>query len=132
MYCHAGHGGVELKRLIGVLVTALGIWVAVALVPGLHFDGDWLPFLLVALIFSVVNTILKPIVKLFSLPFILVTFGLFLLVVNALMLQITLWIAAPDRLDLGITSDGFFWATFLGALVISFVQMVVNSFIDAE
>lgn len=121
-----------MKRVIGVLVTALGIWVAVALVSGLDFDGDWLPFLLVALILSVINAVIKPIVKLLSLPFILITFGLFLLVVNALMLQFTVWLAAPERLDLGLTSTGFFWATFLGALVISLVQMVVNVFIDAE
>lgn len=121
-----------MKRILGVLVTALGIWVAVALVSGLKFDGDWLPFLLVALILSIINAVLKPIVKLLSLPFILVTFGLFLLLVNALMLQLTLWLAAPDRLDLGFTSDGFFWSTFLGALVISFVQMIVNNFIDTD
>lgn len=121
-----------LRRVIGVLITALGIWVAVAVVSGLEFEGDWLPFLLVALILSVVNTVIKPIVKLLSLPFILLTFGLFLLIVNALMLQLTLWLAAPGRLDLGLTSDGFFWSTFLGAVVISLVQMVVNVFVDAE
>ena len=131
MYCPF-ESEVDMKRVIGVLVTALGIWVAVALVSGLDFDGDWLPFLLVALILSVINAVIKPLVKLLSLPFILITFGLFLLVVNALMLQFTVWLAAPERLDLGLTSTGFFWATFLGALVISLVQMIVNAFIDAE
>jgi putative membrane protein len=60
------------------------------------------------------------------------TFGLFLLVINALMLQLTLWISSPTVLDLGFSSDGFFWSTFLGALVISLVQMVVNIFVDTD
>lgn len=120
------------KRVLGVLVTALGIWVAVSLISGLDFEGSWVTFLLVALILSVINFVVKPIVKLLSLPAIILSLGLFLLVVNALMLQLTLWLAAPDRLDLGFTSDGFFWSTFLGAVVISLVQMIVNAFVDTE
>ncbi len=121
-----------MKRILGVLVTALGIWVAIAIVPGLNFTGSWVVFLVVALILSLVNAIVKPILKLLSLPFVVATFGLFLLVINALMLQLTLWIASPGVLDLGFTSDGFFWATFLGAVVISAVQMVVNLFLDTD
>jgi len=121
-----------MKRLLGVLVTALGIWVAVAIVPGLNFTGSWVVFAAVALILSLVNAIVKPILKLLSLPFVVATFGLFLLVINAVMLQLTLWIASPNALDLGLTSDGFFWSTFLGAVVISVVQMIVNAFLDTD
>ncbi|HEY5889800.1 MAG TPA: phage holin family protein [Acidimicrobiia bacterium] len=121
-----------MKRLLGVLVTALGIWVAIAIVPGLDFTGNWVVFLGVALILSLVNAIVKPILKLLSLPFVVATVGLFLLVINALMLQLTLWLASPEIFDLGFTSDGFFWATFLGAVVISAVQMVVNLFLDTD
>lgn len=121
-----------MKRILGVLVTALGIWVAVSLISGLHFEGSWPTFLLVALILSVINFVVKPIVKLLSLPAIILTLGLFLLIVNALMLQLTLWLAAPERLGIGFTSDGFFWSTLLGAVVISLVQMIVNAFIDTE
>lgn len=121
-----------MKRVLGILVTALGIWVAVAIVPGLDFTGEWWQFLLLALILSVVNAVVKPVVKLLSLPVLLLTLGLFLLVINALMLSLTVWLADPARLDLGLTSDGFFWSTFLGALVISIVQSVVNLFIDAD
>jgi putative membrane protein len=121
-----------MKRLLGVLVTALALWVAVALVDGLDFDGNWLAFALVALILAVINMVVKPIVKLLSLPIVLLTLGLFLLVVNALMLSLTIWLAAPERLDLGLTSTGFFWATFLGALVISVVQTVVDIFFDID
>ncbi len=121
-----------MKRLIGILVTALAIWVAEVIVPGLDFIGKWWAFLLVALILSIINSVVKPIVKLLSLPVVLATLGLFLLVINALMLSLTVWLADPARLDLGLTSDGFFWATFLGAVVISIVQSVVNLFIDAD
>jgi putative membrane protein len=121
-----------MKRLVGVLVTALGIWIAVAIVPGLEFTGNWLLFGAVALILSLVNALVKPILKLLTLPFVMMTFGLFLLVINALMLQLTLWISSPAVLDLGFSSDGFFWSTFLGALVISLVQMVVNIFVDTD
>lgn len=121
-----------MKRIVGVLVTALGIWIAVAIVPGLDFTGSWVLFGLVALILSAINTVVKPILKILSLPFVLVTFGLFLLIVNALMLQLTLWLASPDVFDLGFSSDGFWWSTFLGAVVISLVQMIVNTFLGTD
>src|SRR5688572_28745407 len=111
----------SMKRVIGLLVTALAIWVAAAIVPGLDFAGEWWAFLLVALILSVINSVVKPVVKLLSLPVVLLSLGLFLLVINALMLSLTVWLADPARLDLGLTSDGFFWSTFLGAVVISIV-----------
>jgi putative membrane protein len=121
-----------MRKVIGVLVTALAMWVAVAIVPGLDFSGEWYTFLLVAVILSIINAVIKPIVKLLSLPVVLLSLGLFLLVINALMLSLTVWLADPSRLDLGLTSDGFFWATFLGALVISIVQSIVNMFIDTD
>ncbi|MGF1617846.1 MAG: phage holin family protein [Acidimicrobiia bacterium] len=121
-----------MKRVVGILITALAIWVAVSIVPGLDFSGEWWAFLLVALILSVINSVVRPVVKLLSLPVVLLTLGLFLLVINALMLSLTVWLADPARLDLGLTSDGFFWSTFLGALVISIVQSVVNLFIDTD
>lgn len=121
-----------MKRILGVLVTALGIWVAVTIVSGLEFDGSWLAFALVSLILSVINALVKPIAKLLSLPIVILTLGLFLLVVNALMLQLTLWLSSPDLLDLGLTSTGFFWATFLGALVISLVRGALDLFFDLD
>jgi putative membrane protein len=121
-----------MRKVIGVLVTALAIWVAVEFVPGLNFSGEWYTFLLVAVILSIINAVIKPIVKLLSLPVVLFTLGLFLLVINALMLSLTVWLADSSRLDLGLTSDGFFWSTFLGAVVISVVQAIVNTFVDTD
>lgn len=111
--------------IVKLLATAAGLWVAVQVVSGLEYEGDWVTFAILALILAVVNTVVKPIAKMLSFPLILLTLGLFLLVVNALMLALVVWLAQPDRLDLGLTSEGFF-ATFLGALVISVIAWVAE------
>jgi putative membrane protein len=116
-----------LKRLIQLAATAAGVWVAVQLVPGLDFDGSGWAFLGVAVLVAIANMIVKPILSFFSFPLILVTLGLFLLVINAAVLQLVVWLSAPERLDLGLTSTGFFWATFLGALVISIVRWILEA-----
>ena len=77
-----------------------------------------------AAIFGLVNAFVKPIVKLFSLPFIILTLGLFTLVVNALMLQMTSWLAGALNLDFHV--DAFFWDAILGALIITFVSLLLN------
>jgi putative membrane protein len=69
--------------------------------------------------------VVKPIINVLSLPLILITFGLFLLVTNALALQVAIWLSS-SVFDLGLTSEGFFWSTFLGALVISVVSTVLE------
>lgn len=115
-----------MKRILGLAATAAGVWVAVLLIDGLEFDGSEWAFIGVALLVALSNMIIKPILKLLSLPVILLTFGLFLFVINALVLQLVVWLAAPERLDLGLTSTGFFWATFLGAIVISVVRGVID------
>ena len=116
------------KLIIKVVITGAAVWVAQAIVPGLKFDGSVWAFLGVAVIFVVVNTIVKPIINIFSIPFILMTLGLFLLVTNAIVLQLVVWLSGT--FDLGFTSDGFFWATFLGALVISFVRFILDKVLD--
>jgi uncharacterized membrane protein YvlD (DUF360 family) len=63
---------------------------------------------------------------------VILTLGLFLLITNALVLQLVIWLSEPERLDLGITSTGFFWATFLGALVISVVRFVVERVVKVD
>ncbi len=83
--------------------------------------------LLVAVLFGIVNAIVTPIVKLLSLPFIVLTLGLFLLVVNALMLLLTREIA--QALDLSFRVDGF-WTAVWGGLVISLVGMALNAALD--
>ncbi len=101
-------------------VNLAGLWVAAQIVPGVHVDD--LPSLLAGTaIFAVVNVLLRPLANLVSCCLIVFTFGLFVLVINALLLAVTAWIAG--RLDLAFRVDGF-WAAFFGALVISAVSLV--------
>ena len=115
--------------VLKLAVTAGAIWVAVWIVDGLVFEGGFWAFVGVSLILLVANAIVKPILNLFSLPLILVTLGLFLLITNALVLQLTIWLSG-DVFDLGLSSTGFFWATFLGALVISLVRWAADAALD--
>lgn len=110
--------------IIRLAITGAALWVAVALVPGLEFDGTFLQFIGVTAIVLVANAIVKPILNVLSIPLILLTLGLFLLITNALALQIAVWLSGS--LDLGFASSGFFWATFLGALVVSVVRMILD------
>jgi putative membrane protein len=112
--------------LIKLAITALGVWVAFSIVPGLDFDGSIWNLIVIAVVLSLVNAIVKPLMNLLSLPLVILTLGLFLLVTNALALQLVIWLSEPERLDLGLTSTGFFWATFLGALVISVVRFATE------
>ena len=113
--------------------TAAAVAVAAWLFDDIWFDGPTmgmdevqekiLPLLLVSLILGAVSVFVEPVVKVLSLPFIVLTVGLFLLVINAAMLLLTAWIAG--RLDIGFHVEGF-WTALLGSIVIT----VVNSFID--
>jgi putative membrane protein len=115
--------------IIKLAITGASLWAAVWLVPGLDFSGTFWMFLGVTVIVVLANAVVKPILKVLSIPFIIFTFGLFILVVNALVLQLALWLSG-SVFDLGISSTGFFWATFLGALVISVVSMILEAVFD--
>jgi putative membrane protein len=116
-----------MDRIVQLLINAGALYVAVLLVPNLDFDfapdGAWLKFLVVAFIFGLVNTFVRPILQIFTLPITLMTLGLFLLVINALMLLLTDLIS--DELALGLVVGDFF-AALLGAIVISLVGFVLS------
>jgi putative membrane protein len=115
--------------LLRVVVSALSLGAAAWLFDGIEVVGrdtgkQALTLLAVALIFGVVNAVVAPVVKVLSLPFIILTLGLLLLLINAAMLWLTSAIA--QGLDLGFRVDGF-WTTVLGAIVISVVSAVLSS-----
>lgn len=117
--------------LIRVVINGIALWVAALVVDGVDLaegDATWgrklLTIGLVALLFGLVNAVIKPIVKLFSLPFIVVTLGLFTFVVNAFMLQITEWIGRP--LGLSFAIDHFWWDAIMAAVVITLVSWVLS------
>ena len=105
--------------LIRVGVNGVALWVAALVLPGINLaEGDlgwgrklWTIFF-VAVIFGVVNAIIKPIAQLLSLPFIVLTLGLFIFIVNAFMLQLTEWLSG--WLDLSFSIDQFFWDAVFG------------------
>lgn len=111
-----------IRIVLKIAVYALAIWLAVQLVDGLHLDDPtWTGLAAIAVILAAVNAVVRPVIKLLSLPVVLLTLGLFLLVINAFMLWLTMRIS--DALELGLTSEGF-GSTFLGALVISVVVWI--------
>lgn len=122
-----------------LLTYAVGLAVAAWLVPGIGFDGadsgqaelqdKIVPLLAVALILGLVSTFIEPVIKVLSLPFIILTLGFLLLVINALMLLLTARLA--DAFDLGFTVDGF-WNALLGSLVITVVGWGVRTALPAE
>ena len=110
-----------MNLVLRLAINAGAVWLAVAMVDGLEFDGTWVALVIIAAVMAVINAIVKPVVKLLSLPFIVLTLGLFLLVVNAVMLQLV--VAISRATELGLDSTGF-GATFLGAIVVSLATWV--------
>ena len=119
------------QLIVKVVVNAVAIWVATAVVPGVAVSQDnanlgrkIVTLLIVGAIFGVVNALIKPIVKLFSFPFYVLTLGLFAFVVNALMLMLVSWLA--EQLNISFHIDDFFWSAIGAAIVVTFVSMVLN------
>jgi len=111
--------------VVRIFVNALALSAAAWLVPGISLSGGFADVLLVALVFGLVNAILKPLVLLLSLPFLLLTLGLFAFVVNAAMLLLT------ARLTEHLAVSGF-GAALLGSLVISVVSAVLGGALKDE
>ncbi len=117
-----------------LLTYAAGLAVAAWLLDGIWFNGPSagqaelrdkiLPLFVVALILGLVSTFIEPVIKLISLPFIILTLGFLLLVINALMLLLTARLA--DAFDLGFHVDGF-WSALVGAVIITLVGWGVRT-----
>jgi len=122
--------------LIKLAINALALLVAAWVVPGINLAASrgsatsrqWLALLGVALIFGIVNAIIRPIAFFLTLPLTLLTLGLFIFVLNALMLLLTSWIA--QGMDLGFRVNGFVPA-LVGSLIVSVVSWALNHLIDA-
>ena len=112
--------------VLRVAITTFAVWIAVAVVGGLEFDGDVWNLALIGLILGIVNASIKPILTVLSIPFIVLTLGLFLLVINWAMFALVVWLAGAERLDLGLVSSGF-WATFFGAVIVSLGSWITAS-----
>ena len=105
--------------LLRVVVNAVALWVAARLIDGIALSESVASILFVAIVFGLVNALIRPVALVLTFPALILTLGLFTLVVNAGMLALTAWLT--DSLSI----DGF-WAAFLGALVISLVSWVLS------
>ena len=115
--------------LTRLIINALALWLATRFVDGISFDGQ-MPFLLVvALVFGAVNTIVKPILMVLTFPFLIVTLGLFLLVLNAVMLWLTGAISDATGLGFHVSS---FKAAFIGGLVVTVVSFVLSLMVGSD
>lgn len=109
-----------LKTIANAVALAVAVWLLADITVSGDSTGDrTITLLLVALIFGVVNVVVKPIAKVLSFPVLVLTLGLFALVINALMLLLTSWVA--DKVDVGFHVEGFGTA-LLGGLIISIVS----------
>jgi putative membrane protein len=121
------------QLLLRLLINAVAIYVTVLIVPGIRFgDGgvDVGALLVVAIIFGIVNAVIKPIVALFTCPFYVLTLGLFTFIVNALMLLLTDWIAG----NVGVSEfqvDGF-WPALIGGIIIAVVSTLLSIFVSED
>jgi putative membrane protein len=110
------------KFFIRLLINGFALFAGVQLVPGIMVENsDPVTYLWLALIFAILNALLKPILKLLTCPFILLTLGLFMLLINTGLFYLTGWIGS--QFDYGFTVSGF-WSALLGALVVSIISMV--------
>lgn len=114
------HGGIR-RALIRVLITGIAVFLAITIVPGLEADS-LAAGIAAVLVLTFLNVILRPILFLLALPLIVFTLGLFLVVLNALLLELTAFLVK------GFTVSGF-WPSVGGALIISLVTTILNSWI---
>src|SRR3954451_15250263 len=125
-----------MRFLSWLVTTAVALAVATLLIDGIRFSGPihgqeeiqhkLVPLLLVSLIFGVITSFVKPVLTILSIPFIVITLGLFLLVINAALLLLPSWVA--DQLGVGFHVTGF-WPAVGGAIVITVVTWIVDGVI---
>jgi putative membrane protein len=123
-----------MRFLIWVVVNALALAAATLIMGDIRLTGDTvtdqaLTLLLVAVVFGVVNAIIRPIVTLLSLPFIVLTLGLLIFVINALMLLLTSWLS--QLFGLGFEVDGF-WTAVGGAIIITIATWVLELLLPGD
>jgi putative membrane protein len=111
-----------MKLLLRLAINAAALWIAAYFIHGIHIRGGLWALLIVAIVFGLVNALIKPIVKFFAFPFILLTLGLFTLVINTVLFGLT------ALLTQGLDIDGVVPA-FLGSLVVSVVSVVLSWFL---
>ncbi len=114
-----------MRLLVRWAINAIAIWAAIELVPGIEHTGSAGSLFLIALVFGLVNALVRPVLTLLTCPLIILTLGLGLLVINAAMLGLTAWLVPALQVD-------GFWPALLGSLIISIVSGLISSLIKDE
>jgi putative membrane protein len=115
--------------ILRLLVNAAALWVAVQIVPGITYTGSLASLLGVALVFGILNAVVRPLLVMLSLPLVIITLGLFTIILNALLLWLTS--AVSGSLGLQFNVSGF-WAAFFGAIVVSLVSILLSIFVAVQ
>jgi putative membrane protein len=119
-----------MKFLMRILITAIALWAATRLVSGITYHGNWLGLAGVALVFGLLNSIVRPILTFLAFPLLIVTLGLFTFVLNAVMLMLTSALSSSLGFDFHVAG---FWAALWGAIVVGIVSFLLSIFLpDGE
>lgn len=117
------------KFILRWAINAVALFVAVRFVPGIHLQSGWMSIIWLALIFGLINAFLRPLLKFLTCPLIILTLGLFTLLINTFLFWLTGEVG--QTFGVGFTLDGF-WPAFLGALIVSLVSLVMSLILKDE
>lgn len=118
------------KILVRWVISALALFVAAWMVPGIRVSGTaWVAYAVMAIILGLVNALVRPVLKLLTCPLILLTLGLFVLVINGFVLWLSAWIA--NQFGIGFYVEGF-WPAFWGALIVSIVTTILSALVKED
>jgi putative membrane protein len=117
------------KFILRWVVNAIALFLAVYLVPGVNLEGGWVSILWLALIFGLINAFLRPLLTLLTCPLIVLTLGLFTLLINTFLFWLTSQVG--QAFGIGFTIDGF-WPAFLGGLVVTVVSVIMSLILKDE
>lgn len=106
--------------LIRAIINAVAIFITASIVPGISVSSDIVPLLLIGIVITIVNTFIKPLIMLLSCPLVILTLGLFVLVINGLVLQIAAWLVGDS-----FNIEGF-WPAFLAGIVMAIINMILE------
>jgi len=115
-----------MRFVMRIVVTAIALWAATRLVSGITFHGNWLDLACVALVFGILNSVIRPILTFLAFPLLIVTLGLFTFVLNAVMLLLTSALSSKFGFDFHVAG---FWPAFWGAIVIGIVSFLLSMFL---
>ena len=122
---------VYMRIILRWLITVAALFIAAVIVPGIRVadTNAWIAFAVMALILGLINAVLRPILEILSIGFIILTLGLFLLIINAF----TLWLSAriANAFGIGFFVDGF-WAALIGSIVVTVVSWLLSIFLPRK